>query len=48
MDSSFQLTISYDDILYYVKFTALSIQYPDHVRTAASNVAISLPPPPIL
>ena len=24
------------------------IQYPDHVRTAASNVAKSLPPPPIL
>ena len=47
MDSSFQLTISYD-ILCYVKFTALSIQYPDHIRTAASNVAISMPPPPIL
>ena len=24
------------------------LQYPDHVRTAASNVAKSLPPPPIL
>ena len=23
-------------------------QYPDHVRTAANNVAKSLPPPPIL
>ena len=27
---------------------SLFIQYPDHVRTAASNVAKSLPPPPIL
>ena len=26
----------------------VSVQYPDHVRTAASNVAKSLPPPPIL
>ena len=27
---------------------SLGIQYPDHVRTAASNVGKSLPPPPIL
>ena len=28
--------------------TLYDTQYPDHARTAASNVAKSLPPPPIL